>query len=104
MEIKTQFTDDKKELTLSLIGKFDYTCHQDFLSAFEALEPIPEKFVIDTLEITAIDSSALGMLLLLRNFAGGDNSDIRIINAKVDILKLMRTCKFDELFEIEALS
>ena len=103
MEIKTQITEDKNVLTLSLIGKFDYTCHQDFLSAFETLDPVPQKFVIDTLEVTAIDSSALGMLLLLRNYAGGDNSEIRIINAKVDILKLMRTCKFDELFEIEAL-
>ena len=103
MEIKTQFTEDKDELTLSLFGKFDYTCHQDFLSTFETLDPVPQKFVIDTLEVTTIDSSALGMLLLLRNYAGGDNSKIRIINAKVDILKLMRTCKFDELFEIEAL-
>ena len=75
MEIKTLFTEDKNELTLSLIGKFDYTCHQDFLNAFETLNPIPEKFVIDTLEVTTIDSSALGMLLLLRNYAGGDNSN-----------------------------
>jgi len=103
VEIKSQFTDDEKELTLSLLGKFDYTCHQDFLSTFETLNPVPEKFVIDTLQVTTIDSSALGMLLLLRNYAGGDNSNIRIINVKADILKLMRTCKFDELFEIEAL-
>jgi anti-anti-sigma regulatory factor len=103
MEIETQLSEDGQELTLSLLGKFDYTCHQDFLDTYETLTPVPKKFIIDALEVTTIDSSALGMLLLLRNHAGGDNAEIQIINAKVDIYKLMHTCKFDELFEIVAL-
>jgi len=103
VEISSHLSDDEKTLTLTLLGKFDYTCHQDFQGAFEAIKPVPEKFVIDALEITSIDSSALGMLLLLRNHAGGDDSNVSIINAKPDIFKLLQTCKFDELFTVEAL-
>lgn len=103
VEISAQLSDDEKILTLTLLGKFDYTCHQDFHGAFEAIKPIPEKFVIDALEVTSLDSSALGMLLLLRTHAGGDESDVSIINAKPDIYKLLQTCKFDELFTISAL-
>ena len=103
MEIQAQLSDDTKVLTLSLLGKFDYTCHQVFQSAYETVLPVPDEFIIDTLEVSSIDSSALGMLLLLRNHAGGDEANIRIINAKPDIYKLLHTCKFDELFAVEAL-
>ena len=103
MEINSQLSDDRKTLTLTLLGKFDYTCQQDFQASYENLEQSPEKFVIDVLEVTSIDSSALGMLLLLRNHAGGDDSDVSIINAKPDTYKLLHTCKFDELFAIAAL-
>jgi anti-anti-sigma regulatory factor len=50
-----------------------------------------------------MDSSALGMLLLLRNHAGGDDADVAIVNAKPDIIKLLETCKFNELFKVSAL-
>ncbi|NKB33588.1 MAG: STAS domain-containing protein [Pseudomonadales bacterium] len=103
MDINSQLSDDKKTLTLILLGKFDYTCHQEFQDAYESVEPVPGKFVIDALEVTSIDSSALGMLLLLRNHAGGDDSDVAIVNAKPDVYKLLHTCKFDELFALKAL-
>ena len=60
----------------------------------------PEKYILNMEDIESIDSSALGMLLLLRNHAGGDEADIRIVNASPDIVKLMHTCKFDSLFNI----
>lgn len=103
MEIQTSLSEDESTLTLSLFGKFDYTCQQQFQSAYEAVSPKPGKFVLDALELHSLDSSALGMLLLLRNHAGGDDADVSIINAKPDILKLLQTCKFDELFAVTAL-
>ncbi len=104
MEIQVKVSADYNILTLTLMGKFDYTCQQDFQSSYEVIDPIPAKIVIDTLEVTSIDSSALGMLLLLRNHAGGDTADISIINAKPDIYRLLHTCKFDELFAAQALT
>ena len=104
MEIQTQLSEDNKVLTITLLGKFDYTCHQEFQDAYEQAGSSPEKFIVDILEVNSMDSSALGMLLLLRNHAGGDESDVTIVNAKPDVYKLLHTCKFDELFSITALS
>ena len=100
MEIQTHLSEDQTTLTLNLSGKFDYTCQEVFQQAYEAVDPSPQRYVIDALEVHSIDSSALGMLLLLRNHAGGDDANVAIINAKPDIHKLLQTCKFDELFDI----
>lgn len=104
MEIQSHLSADQTTLTLRLSGKFDYTCQEAFQRAFEAVKPSPQRYVIDALEVHSIDSSALGMLLLLRNHAGGDEADVAIINAQPDILKLLQTCKFDELFDVTAIN
>ena len=103
MEIKSEFEASTGLLTLTLVGKFDYTCHQSFLSSYETIGSTPKQVIIDLLEVPCLDSSALGMLLLLRTHAGGDNSDVHIINSQPDITKLLKSCKFDELFRVSAL-
>lgn len=103
MEINSQLSPDLQTLTITLLGKFDYTCHQVFQDAYESHSPTPARFIVDALEVPSIDSSALGMLLLLRTHAGGDNGNVRIINVQADVYKLLQTCKFDELFEVESL-
>ncbi len=103
MEINSQLSPDLQTLTITLLGKFDYTCHQDFQAAYEARIPAPAEFIIDVLEVPSIDSSALGMLLLLRTHAGGDDGNVKIINVQADVYKLLQTCKFDELFEVDSL-
>lgn len=101
MDIETHLSDDNKTLTIKLVGRFDYTCHQSFLSAYESIEPAPEKYIIDTLGLSLIDSSALGNLLLLRKHAGEDDANIRITNTNDDIYKLICNCRFDDLFTVE---
>ena len=56
--------------------------------------------VVDLKEATYLDSSALGMLLLLRDHAGGDNSDIRVVNSSTDVKKILAISNFDKLFDI----
>jgi len=104
MEIESTLSENGSTLTLALFGKFDYTCQQKFQSAYQEVTPTPARFILDALELQSMDSSALGMLLLLRNYAGGDESDVAIVNAKPDIIKLLETCKFNELFKVSALA
>ena len=47
-----------------------------------------------------MDSSALGMLLLLRDHAGGDNADIALMNISPDVRKILAISNFDKLFKI----
>lgn len=104
MDIQTQLSVDGKILTITLSGDFNYTCHEPFQKSYLAIEPVPEEYVIDTLGLQSMDSSALGMLLLLRKHAGDDSANVKISNTTEDIYKLLHSCKFDELFNVEQVS
>jgi anti-anti-sigma regulatory factor len=45
-----------------------------------------------------MDSSALGMLLLLREHAGADRAEIRIVNAGSELRNTFKVAGFDKLF------
>ena len=51
-------------------------------------------------ETTYLDSSALGMLLLLRDHAGGDQAEVEIVNCSPDVKKILTISNFDQLFKI----
>ncbi|MEC9085422.1 MAG: STAS domain-containing protein, partial [Pseudomonadota bacterium] len=66
MPIETRRSDDGKTLTICVEGRFDFSTHQSFRDAYEHSEPTVSHYVIDLSDTTYLDSSALGMLLLLR--------------------------------------
>ncbi len=102
METQSTFPEDQTSLILNLSGKFDYTCQEAFQKAFEATNPLPQRNVINALEVHSIDSSELGMLLLLRNHAGADEANVAIINVQPDIQKLLQSCKLAKLSDVSA--
>ena len=44
--------------------------------------------------------AALGMLLLLRDHAGGDHAQIRLLNCNSDVRKILAISNFEQLFQI----
>ena len=40
------------------------------------------------------------MLLLLRDYVGGDESDVRLVNCNSDVRKILAISNFDKLFDI----
>lgn len=101
MSITSQLSADGAELTITVKGRFDFSALQLFRGSYEKVSPKPKKFVIDLKESDYLDSSALGMLLALRDYAGGDNADIRIVNCSPDVKKILIITKLDELFNLE---
>lgn len=101
MPIKATLSADGQELTISVAGRFDFGAHQDFREAYERGGLTPERYVVDLHDTDYIDSSALGMLLLLRDHAGGDGADIRIVHCNPDVRKVLSISNFEQLFSIE---
>ena len=101
MTISSMASSDGKELTISVQGRFDFSALQNFRNAYETLDMPAERYIIDLRESDYLDSSALGMLLALRDYAGGDDSKIIISNCKPDVKKILVITKLDELFDIE---
>jgi anti-anti-sigma factor len=90
-----------EQLTIRIQGRFDFSAHQEFRNAYEAVDKSPSAYCVDMNETTYLDSSALGMLLLLRDHAGGDNSNIEIVNCSPDVKKILTISNFEQLFSIQ---
>ncbi len=100
MAITAQASPDGTELTIAVDGRFDFSAHQDFRKAYENVATAPATYRVDMRDASYLDSSALGMLLLLRDHAGGDDADIAIINCNDDVKKILTISNFDQLFSI----
>lgn len=100
MSVVTEVSPDGKKLKISVKGRFDFGKHQEFRNSYERVDPEPNSYELDLKETTYLDSSALGMLLLLRDHAGGDDSDIRVVNPNSDVRKILAISNFDKLFDI----
>ncbi len=100
MAITSKVSQDGNEVTIYIQGRFDFSSHQEFRAAYEKLPKAPAHFRVDLQETSYLDSSALGMLLLLRDHAGGDKADIEIVNCSSDVKKILTISNFEQLFTI----
>lgn len=100
MTISSQLSADGQELTITIQGRFDFNTHQAFRDAYQQAGGTPERYVVDLGAATYLDSSALGMLLLLRDHAGGDRADVRLLNCNPDVRKVLSVSNFEQLFVI----
>ncbi|MNH41653.1 STAS domain protein [compost metagenome] len=85
-------------MTIRVKGRFDFGTHLEFRAAYECQQPT--LVVVDLKDATYLDSSALGMLLMLRDHVGGDDADIRVVNTSSDVRKILAISNFDKLFDI----
>jgi HptB-dependent secretion and biofilm anti anti-sigma factor len=100
MAITSLPSSDGQELTIMIQGRFDFGAHQEFRNAYERVNSTPQRYIVDLKETTYLDSSALGMLLLLRDHAGGDSAQIRLLNCNPDVRKILAISNFEQLFRI----
>lgn len=101
MTITATPSNDGSQLTIAVHGRFDFSALQLFRNAYENVEQPPKNYVVDLSESDYLDSSALGMLLALRDYAGGDEANIKITNCNQDVKKILVITKLDELFSVE---
>ena len=100
MSVESVVSPDGKKLTIVIKGRFDFSSHQLFRDAYERFCKAPDTYIVDLKDTTYLDSSALGMLLLLRDHAGGDESDVRVVHASSDVRKILAISNFEKLFDI----
>lgn len=101
MSISTYKSPDGGVLTIKIQGRFDFSSHQEFRDAYESADSSILEYHLDMSETSYLDSSALGMLLLLRDFAGGDNARITISNCNSDVRRILNISNFEQLFKIQ---
>lgn len=88
--------------TIKLSGRFDFNTHRDFRSAYEALvtDPAIREVAVDFSNVDYLDSSALGMLLMLRDKAKGTGKEVSLCNVKGNVKQVLDIANFGKLFRI----
>jgi len=87
---------------IKLNGRFDFNTHRDFRSAYEPLiaDPVIKSVTVDFSGVDYLDSSALGMLLMLRDKMGGANKDVALSGVRGNVKQVLDIANFGKLFQI----
>jgi anti-anti-sigma factor len=90
------------EARLKLVGRFDFNSHREFRAAYEIVLENTEvrTLVIDLGGVDYLDSSALGMLLMVRDKATSANKAILLANAQSGVKQVLDIANFSKLFKM----
>jgi anti-anti-sigma factor len=99
MSLKKHISGDNKTVTISIDGMFDLSLQGDFRKAYEE-SGREKRYVIDLRGTEYMDSSAFGMLLVFKDYVGGDKADIAIVNTSDDLKKSFSMLQFDRMFHV----
>jgi anti-anti-sigma factor len=100
MAVKTQSVNGGKTIKIEITERFDFNIHKELKNAYKDAEK-NLNFVVDLEGASYMDSSALGMLLQLREHAGGVKSSVTISNADKNIKEILRIANFYKLMTVE---
>ncbi len=100
MAVNVNLKADTRELTVKISGRFDFSVHQDIRKATDQVTSTIKQVIIDLKATEYVDSSALGMLLVLRDKIGGDKQKVKIVNASPEVKKILEIASFDKLFSL----
>jgi anti-anti-sigma factor len=89
---------DKKQVVISVNGRFDFSSHQAFRKAYCDLPGPGIEYRVNMSKTNYIDSSALGMLLLLREHAGNDKAQVVIEDPSETVRKVLEIANFQKMF------
>jgi len=87
------------QISIRLPNKFNADCIQDFRDAYTE-ENDSKGILIDFRETEYMDSSGLGMLIHIRREFGEERSNIKLINCRSQIKRILLISRFDKYFEI----
>lgn len=101
MSVSSTISPDGRHVDIQIGGRFDFSEHRAFRAAYGKAELKGARVTVDLSAAEYMDSSALGMLLVLRERAGGDQSDITLKGVRKEIQQVLAVSRFEQLFRIE---
>lgn len=101
MPIRKNVSPDRKTLTLTLDGRFDFSVEREFREAFTQYEESDSLYRVELSAVSYMDSSALGMLMVLKRHADKRTSKVILCRPTETVAKVLGIAKFDKLFTVE---
>lgn len=89
--------------TINITGRFDFNVQREFK---EAYDPQLTNIAVGSIEVNLagvdyLDSSALGMLLMLRERAAASGKSLKLCKPGVSVAQILEIANFAKLFTIE---
>ncbi|MBK5942678.1 STAS domain-containing protein [Halorhodospira halophila] len=100
MPVRASYEEGGESLVLRVPSYFDFSVHEAFRAAYEGAEGV-RRFVVDLHETEYLDSSALGMLLLLNEFAIERGGEVVIRHCCHGASQILERTNFLRLFQVE---
>jgi anti-anti-sigma factor len=87
---------------LLLTGQFDFSAHRDFRQASDELlgAAAVHDILVDFQQVDYLDSSALGMLLLLKEKSAAAGKTLALINCRDTVRQVLEIACFGKIFTI----
>ncbi|TVT49134.1 MAG: STAS domain-containing protein [Denitromonas halophila] len=85
---------------IKLVGRFDFNAHREFRDSVDRALGQKGDVNVDLGEVSYLDSSALGMLLMLRDKVKTDGHVVKLVNARGSVRQVLDIANFGKLFAI----
>ena len=87
---------------IRLQGRFDFNAHREFRDSIDTVLASPATtVVVDFAGVEYLDSSALGMLLMLRDRAKSAAREVTLSGCRGAVKQILDIANFAKLFKIE---
>jgi len=101
MSVSQEVSNDGKKVLINISGRFDYKVSQEFRDTYRQVPGQEDvAYYVNLSEATYMDSSALGMLLLLREHAKCRGGSVFIDRPGEQVNSILKVANFEQLFTI----
>ena len=100
MPISSHISPDRKRVDIRITERFDFALHKDFRETYRH-HPGACEYRVNLAGASYMDSSALGMLLLLREHATAHGGQVVLVGQDAGVQRVLTIANFDKLFRIE---
>ena len=102
MTVHSNVLDDGKKLVISIQNRFDFSLHQQFRDAYSQNTTKGVTYILDLNKTEYMDSSALGMILLLKDHVQLYAGNLIISKPNETVNKILEIAQFHRLMTIES--
>lgn len=94
---------ERDTAVIRLTGRFDFSGHREFRHCYEAAlqEPSVRRIDVDLRNVEYLDSSALGMLLLLKEQADARALPVSLLNCGGNVKDILEVANFGVMFTMK---
>ncbi len=101
MTVSSKLSTDGKQLVIAIDERFDFSLHQQFRDAYSSVTTKDLTYILDLRQTEYMDSSALGMILLLKDHVQHYAGQLIISKPSDTVRKILEIAQFQRLMTIE---